>query len=172
MRFRLKQLIAFIAGFIFTYSILNSATPTATTPTVGNKASITPSEAKGSALNSRVTVRNNRPSESETATTLQPRRNTTSMQPNAGRPTEVNRATAPKQPTGTTPTVKAPNSGVPRYPEPNSAAPKSSISKLPAGSTPIVKRATESKQPVSSAPAVSRPAEGVPSYPLPNGVVR
>ena len=172
MNIRLRQIVAFIAGFILSYSILNAAVPTATTPTIGNKGSVMPSEAKGSSLNSRVVVRNSRPSESETATTPQPKRNTTSMQPNAGRPAEVNRATATKQPAGTTPTVKAPNSGVPKYPEPNTVAPKPSVSKQPTGSTPTVKRTTESKQPVSGTPAVSRPAEGVPSYPLPNGVAR
>lgn len=127
---------------------LNAAVPTGAIPTVVNKAPVMPLETSPA----RVAVRNARPSEAETAVTPQPKRTQTAMQPNSGRPTEVNRAPASKQPAGTTLTVKAQTSGVPKYPEPNAVAPKSSAGKQPSGNLP----------------KIERKAEGVPSYPLPN----
>jgi hypothetical protein len=137
-----------VLGLILISFNLNSAVPTATPP-VANKGSTMPLEAKTSP--NRVAARSSRPSEAETAVTPQPKRNTTSMQPNSGKPAEVNRASVTKQPAGSLPTVKAPNGGVPKYPEPKAVAPKSSIGKQPTGNLPTVKR----------------PEEGVPSYPLP-----
>lgn len=136
MRQKIINVIVFIAAFIISYSVLNSA----------------PATPSGANSPSRAVARNSRPSEAETAVT-QPKRGTTSMQPNAGRPTEINR--------------EALTRGVPKYPEPKASAPKSSVRRAD-GTTPTIKGSATSSKPTGEPPNVKRPDGGVPAYPLPN----
>ena len=110
--------------------------PTSPTSSSASKPSNTPSGGAGI----RVAVRNARPSEAEGVTTPQPKRSTTSMQPNAGRPAEVNRATSTKPvAAGSTPSVKQPGGGgVPAYPQPKAEAPKTSTKPALTGRTPEI----------------------------------